>query len=309
MKVGLFLPQESHAREAIEAYETMTRVAQEAEALGFSSVWLFDHMNSIYQPDKLLFECWMSVAALARDTRRVRIGQVVTCNGFRNPALLAKMASTVDVLSHGRLEVGIGAGWHEQECHAYGFPFPDTPTRLRQLREAVTILKALWTQEHVHFEGRYYRVQGAINQPKGAQHPHIPLLIGGKGEQITLRLVARYANACNFTHLSLEEIQHKFSLLEQYCEEYGRDPGEIRHTIFVNGVLAATDEQAHAIVTGGPGKFSPEEMRVRGLLGSPMTVRQRLNELEQAGVDEVIVSLHSVTKREPLRLLAEAFAA
>jgi alkanesulfonate monooxygenase SsuD/methylene tetrahydromethanopterin reductase-like flavin-dependent oxidoreductase (luciferase family) len=150
--------------------------------------------------ERLLFECWTSTAALARDTTRIRIGQLVTCAGFRNPALLAKMASTVDVLSHGRLEFGIGAGWFESEYLAYGYPFPETPVRLRQLRETLQILTAMWTQEEARMEGKYYHIQGAINQPKGVQRPHIPLLVGGKGEQVTLKLVARFADACNFTH-------------------------------------------------------------------------------------------------------------
>src|SRR5260370_35061507 len=122
---------------------------------------------------------------------------MVTCNNYRHPALLAKMASTVDVLSHGRLNFGIGAGWYEHEYRAYGYAYPDAPERLRQLREAVQVIRAMWTQEEATFEGKYYQVRGAINQPKGVQQPHIPLLIGGDGEKVTLKLVAQYADACN----------------------------------------------------------------------------------------------------------------
>src|SRR6202045_1429825 len=149
----------------VEAYETMTRVGLEAEALGFDSIWLFDHFHTVPVPtQEVTFECWTSTAALARDTKRVRIGQMVTCNGYRNPALLAKMASTVDVLSHGRLDFGIGAGWYEQEYRAYGYDYPDAPERLRYLREAVQIILAMWTQEEAEFEGRNYQVRVEINQ-------------------------------------------------------------------------------------------------------------------------------------------------
>src|SRR5437867_9155594 len=182
----------------VEAFEAMTRVAQMAENLGFNSVWLYDHFHTIPVPSQeVTFECWMSTAALARDTKRVRIGQIVTCNAYRNPALLAKMASTVDVMSHGRLNFVIGAGWDEHEFKAYGYEYPDAPTRLRYLREGVQVILKMWSEEEAHFEGNYYQVRGANNQPKGVQKPHIPLLIGGGGEKVTLKLVAQYADACN----------------------------------------------------------------------------------------------------------------
>jgi len=140
-----------------EAYEAMSRVAQQAEELGFYSAWLYDHFHTVPRPtQEVTFECWISTAALARDTQRIRIGQIVTCNSYRNPALLAKMASTVDALSHGRLICGIGAGWHEQEYRAYGYDFPSTKERLARLREAVQILLAMWTQPEAYVQGKYY---------------------------------------------------------------------------------------------------------------------------------------------------------
>src|SRR5881392_3881877 len=153
LKFGLSLPQGwamdvASIKDPVEAYEAMTRVAQTADEMGFASIWLVDHFHTIPQPSQeVTFECWTTTAALARDTKRVRIGQMVSCNGYRNPALLAKMASTVDTMSHGRLDFGIGAGWHEQEFLAYGYDFPDGPTRLRQLRDAVRIILAMWAEE------------------------------------------------------------------------------------------------------------------------------------------------------------------
>ena len=200
LKFGVGLPQGwtmdlASIRDPLEAYEAMTSVAQTADELGFSSIWLADHFHTVPQPlQEKAFECWTTTAALARDTRRVRIAQV-TCNGYRNPALLAHMASNVDVLSHGRLDFGIGAGWYEHEYRAYGYEYPDAPMRLRYLREALQVILAMWTQEEANFEGNYYQVRDAINQPKGKQQPHIPLLIGGGGEKVTIRLFAQFDEA------------------------------------------------------------------------------------------------------------------
>src|SRR6266567_8445478 len=181
LKFGLSLPQGwimelARIKDPVEAYETMTRVAQTADEVGFASAWLVDHFHTIPQPSQeVTFECWTSTAALARDTRNIRIGQMVTCNNYRNPALLAKMASTVDVLSHGRLNFGIGAGWHEEEFKAFGYDFPDGPERLRMLDEALQIIHAMWRDPYATFEGNFYQVRGAINEPKGVQKPHIPI--------------------------------------------------------------------------------------------------------------------------------------
>src|SRR5581483_9137832 len=155
--------------------------------------------------------------------------QLVSCNGYRNPALLAKMASTVDVLSHGRLNFGIGAGWNEREYRDYGYDYPDTQERMGRLREAVQIIRAMWTQEEAIFEGNYYQVRGAINQPKGVQQPHIPLLIGGDGEKVTLKLVAQYGDACNVGG-DPASVKQKLAVLKAHCEAVGRDYESIRRT-------------------------------------------------------------------------------
>jgi len=313
LKLSIELPQEWQKGEQnpLDAYETMTRVAQEAEKLGFHSVWLFDHVqlpSSSPSGEQMLFECWTSTAALARDTKQIRIGQLVTNNSFRHPALVAKMASTVDVLSHGRLSLGIGAGWYEPEYLAYGYTFPDTATRLRQLRESLHIIRAMWSEEEAYVEGKYVRVRGAINQPKGVQKPHIPLLVGGKGEQVTLKLVARYADACNLTHPTLEELTHKFALIKRYCEEVGRAEQEIHHTIYLNGVFGETEAEAVAKLATIPGNISLDSLRARGLFGTTEIVRQRLIELEQCGVQEVIVSRRSLVSHEALGFFAQFLA-
>jgi F420-dependent oxidoreductase-like protein len=293
-------------KDPVEAYETMTRVAQTADETGFTSAWLVDHFHTIPQPSQeVTFECWMSTAALARDTKNIRIGQMVACNGYRNPALLAKMASTVDVLSHGRLNFGIGAGWYEHEYRAYGYDYPDAPTRLRYLREAVQVILAMWTQEEAVFEGKYYQVRGAINQPKGVQKPHIPLLIGGGGEQVTLKLVAQYGDACNVSG-DLDTIKHKFDVLKQHCEKVGRDYNSIHRTSGTVCAIADTDEEALASL--------PEFARARygnaindTLVGSPDTIRKRIAAYEEAGVQELIVRFANPTDLAAIRRFAQEF--
>ncbi len=250
------------------------------------------------------FECWTSTAALARDTKRVRIGQLVTCNNYRNPALLAKMASTVDVLSHGRLDFGIGAGWKGDEYYAYGYDFPDAPTRLRQLREAVQVILAMWTQQEASFEGKYYQIHGAINQPKGVQQPHIPLLIGGGGEQVTLKLVAQYGDACNVGNLDPEGLEHKFAVLKKHCEDVGRDYNSIRRTVMFNCAIAETDEEA--VAKSGPFLRNIPSGRIReqALVGTPDAIRKRLIEIEQTGAQEIMLFMPDSKNLESVRLFA-----
>lgn len=308
MKFGVMVPQGwrmdlADIADPVEAYETMTRVAQEAEARGFDSIWLYDHFHTIPFPSQeVTFECWTSTAALARDTKTVRIGQMVTCNGYRNPALLAKMASTVDVLSHGRLDFGIGAGWYEHEYRAYGYDYPDAPERLRYLREAIQVILAMWTQEEAVFEGKYYQVRGAINQPKGVQKPHIPVLIGGGGEKVTLKLVAQYGDACNVGG-DIDTIKHKFAVIKQHCETVGRDYERIHRTSSALCIMGESEEAALAQLQPAERQLV-EQRRAVTIIGTPDTVRQRLSEYEAAGVQELILSFPSITKLETLRAFA-----
>ncbi len=295
-------------KDPVQAYETMTKVAQTAEEVGFASVWLVDHFHTIpYPSQEVTFECWMSTAALARDTSTIRIGQMVTCNSYRHPALLAKMASTVDVLSHGRLNFGIGAGWDEQEYRAYGYTYPDGPERLRQLREAVQVMLAMWKEEEAYFEGTYYQVRGAINQPKGVKPPHIPLLIGGDGEKVTLKLVAQYADACNVGD-DPATVKQKLAVLKQHCATVGREYESIHRTSTTFCLIADSDEQARALL--------PAERKARignkmttALIGNPETIHQRLVVYEEAGVQELVLRFVDGTNLEALRRFAREFIA
>jgi len=308
MKFGIALPQSTLLELAgitdpVEAYETMTQVALTAEEVGFDSLWLSDAFWPD-DPSQNLFECWTTLAALARDTRRARIGQMVTSSGLRQPSLLAKMASTVDVMSHGRLTLGIGSGYPglEAQFRAYGYDFPALAVRSRQLREAIQILLAMWTQEEATFEGTYYQIRDAINQPKGVQRPHIPLLIGGNGEQVTLKLVAQYGNACHVFG-DPATMARKFAVLKQHCEAIGRDYESIRRASVAICSLADTDEQAQARL--------PEAARAfgGGLIGSPGTIRKIIVAFEQAGVQELILRFPNARDLDELRRFAQEFIA
>lgn len=305
LKYGLIVPQGWRMdlvgiSDPVEAYETMTRVAQLAEEVGFDSIWLYDHFHTVPTPtQELTFECWTSTAALARDTKRVRIGQMVTCNGYRNPALLAKMASTVDVLSHGRLDFGIGAGWYEHEYSAYGYPYPDAPERLRYLREALQVIHKMWSEEEATFAGKYYQLNGAINQPKGVQKPHIPLLIGGSGERVTLKLVAQYADACNINNHDNAELVRKLAVLREHCERIGRDYNQIRRTVEYSVALDRNEDEA--LRKAQQRNIPPEN----GLVGTPAAIRECLHELEEAGAQEIIVYLQDAAQMDAVRLFAE----
>ncbi|QBD82647.1 LLM class F420-dependent oxidoreductase [Ktedonosporobacter rubrisoli] len=309
MEYGLMVPQGWRMDlvgidDPVEAYEAMTRVAQEAERLGFHSLWLFDHFHTVPVPaQEITFECWTTTAALARDTTRIRLGQLVSCNSYRNPALLAKMASTVDVLSHGRLTLGIGAGWYEPEYDAYGYEYPSTAERLRRLREAVKLIHAMWTLDEADFAGQYYQIQGAINQPRGEQKPHIPLLIGGSGEQVTLKLVAQYADMCNISNADIAVLEQKLEVLKRHCEAIGRDYNDIRRTLLINCTIGETEEEALEKVPGRT-RAQLEVVNRQSLLGTPEMIRARLEEYEEAGIQEVILWFPDAIKLDAVQLFA-----
>jgi F420-dependent oxidoreductase-like protein len=256
---------------------------------------------------EVTFECWTTTAALARDTKRVRVGQMVSCNSYRNPALLAKMASTVDVLSHGRLNFGIGAGWYKHEYRAYGYEYPEAPERLRQLREAVQVILAMWKEEEAVFEGKYYQVRGAINQPKGVQKPHIPLLIGGGGEKVMLKLVAQYGDACNVFG-GIAELEHKLAVLRQHCESVGRDYNSIHRTTATLCIIGDTDEEALAKVPDALKAQYGDGITHDALVGSPETIRQRIAAYEAVGVQELMLMFLDVkTNLDEIRRFAREF--
>lgn len=217
----------------IPDFEYAKKVALQSEALGFDSIWIWDHFfwEGYRDPEaeQVLdaLECTTLMSALAALTKKIRIGSLVMCNSYRNPSLTAKIAATIDVISSGRLEFGIGAGWKENEYTAYGFPFPKPAVRIARLREAVTIIKKMWTEEKPSYKGKYYEIKEAICEPKPVQKPHPPIWIGGSGEKLTLRVVAELADGCNW-YGSPEEYAHKLDVLRDHCTNIGRNFNEIR---------------------------------------------------------------------------------
>lgn len=277
----------------VDKYETMSRCALEAEAAGFDAVWVYDHFHTVPVPRlESVFECWTSMAGLARDTRTIRLGQMVTCNSYRPPALLAKMASCIDVMSRGRLILGIGAGWYEHEYAAYGYDYPETPERLRMLRESLHVIKAMWTQDEATFDGQHYRIAAAINEPKPVQKPHPPIWIGGGGEKVTLKLVAQYGDACNF-NADVATVRHKLEVLRQHCETVGRDYATVTKTIEFYTMLGDAKE-VDRVARDTARRTGTEESFVRSwhpLHGDARRIAELIAEYADAGVDYFIVNL------------------
>jgi F420-dependent oxidoreductase-like protein len=278
-----------------QQYEAMTRVARVADETGaYDSVWVYDHFHTVPEPTmNTVFEAWTTCAGLARDTNNVKIGQMVTCNGYRNPALLAKIASTVDVMSNGRLLCGIGAGWYEDEWLAYGYGFPEVPVRMRMFREACEIVHRMFTEDKPTFDGEFYRIDGPINEPRGVSEPHPPLWIGGSGEKVTLKLVAKWGDACNVGG-DIETIKHKFDVLRGHCENEGRDYEEITRSTSINVYLLEEGEDPEEATREHRGSKNYEEYSREYMVGTPGEIVERLHPMVEAGVEYFITYLPRV---------------
>ncbi|GAA4440113.1 LLM class F420-dependent oxidoreductase [Phytohabitans houttuyneae] len=308
---SIFLPtgfghEFAQVTDPVEAFESVVRVAQAADPLGYHTLWAPDHLVTIPPSQDFVFEAWSVITALARETSQVRLGQLVTGNGYRNPALQAKLASTVDVISHGRFSFGIGAGWYEPDYVGYGYDFGTAGDRLRKLGEAVQVIQQLWSEKEATFEGRYYRVRGAINQPKGVQAPHIPLMIAGGGEKVTLRLVAEYADACNMME-SPDGLARKYAILRRHCDELGRDYDSIRRTATTLCIIRDSDDEARALVPPGIEFAYPGDVASYGLVGTVETVRERIAAFAAAGVQELIIGFEDGTSVEQIERFAAEF--
>lgn len=214
-------------------YDDILRVWEEADTLpAIEHAWAFDHFIPLGpDPTGPQLEGWTLLGALAARTERLRVGLMVTGNTYRHPAILANIAATVDHISHGRLDFGIGAGWNELEHQMYGIPLSPPGERIRRLGEACEVIRLLWTETRATFDGKYYHLNDALCEPKPVQKPYPPFVIGGSGERLTLRVVARYAAIWNFVGGSVEEFRHKNQVLDQHCTAIGRDPAEIARSI------------------------------------------------------------------------------
>ena len=236
MRVGILVPQgwtgEYDAVEPAAAWARTVAVAHEAEGLGFDSLWMFDHFQTFPVPtDEITFEAFVGLAALAAETARIRLGHLVLCAGYRNPALVAKMISTLDVVSGGRAELGLGAGWKEDEYTAYGFGFPPLRTRMQLLEDTLEIVSRMLAPGRATYDGASASVRDAINVPRGLQDPRVPILVGGNGPNRTWRLAARFADELNLDWLSPEEMRRACPVIASRCREIGRDPATLRISV------------------------------------------------------------------------------
>ncbi len=239
MRVGIIVPQgwvgEYDGWEPRRAWDRTVTIARQAEVLGFESIWLFDHLQTEPEPtDELTFESFVGLTALAGETRRVRLGQLVLCAGYRNPALVAKMIGTLDVVSGGRAELGLGAGWKEDEYRAYGWGFPDLRTRMQVLEDSLEIVTRMLGPGRATYTGPTARVDDAINVPRGLQEPRVPILVGGNGPNRTWRLAARFADELNLDWSSPEEIREARPVIDGRCAEIGRDPASLRLSVNIS---------------------------------------------------------------------------
>ena len=277
---------------------------QLAERLGYDSVWVDDHLHSVGQPvesDQL--ECWTTLAALARETSRIRFGPLVSCHSYRPPAITAKVAATVDVLSNGRLEFGYGYGWHAGEYEAYGYPYPPDRVRSAQFGEALEICRRLWAEECVTFIGEHYRIEEAYCAPKPVQNP-LPIWIGGSGSKLTLPWVARYANAWNAPGTP-DEMADKITKINRACEAIDRDPGEILKTWFGHVLIDTDEARLHKRIEQRRDYFADEQDFARRVIaGTPEQVIEQVEEYRRAGVGGFLMIFGQIENHTGTELFA-----
>ncbi|MGZ6931123.1 MAG: LLM class F420-dependent oxidoreductase [Acidimicrobiia bacterium] len=279
-----------------------------AEKLGYDSIWVYDHFHNVPTPaHEAVFECWTTMAALAQATTRIRLGQMVSCTSYRPPTLSAKITSSLDVISGGRLDWGVGAGWYDHEYRAYGYDYPKPAVRIGMLREAVEIVKAMWTEPDASYDGRYYQVSGAQCDPKPLQSPHPPVWIGGGGEQLTLRVVARHADVSNFGGKP-DEWRHKREVLQGHCRAVGRDEDEIVKSwspeLLVRGSEAEARDAHEARRAQQPWLEEWDGYRAGNLAGTAEQILERLDVYAGLGASYLVAWMPDYPGDETLRRFA-----
>ena len=300
VKFGLFFPQVGLP------FSVIRERAQLADRLGYDSILFVDHMWSRGMPDLDQLEAWTVMTATAALTERIRIGALVLCNSYRNPALLAKMAASLDAVSNGRLLLGIGAGWMDEEYRGYGYPFPSARIRIEQLEEGLEVIKRLFTQPRSTFQGKYYALADAVNRPAPVQRPHPPILIGGAGERLLLKVVARHADIWNCPNNHATALPQRLAVLREHCASVGRDPDEIE-----------VSEQCVIVIGRDEKDFSQRWSAAQQMLGSvfdlektafrgtPDQVVEQLQKRREQGVTFFTFLLGDFHAPESLELFAE----
>lgn len=276
------------------SYGEILQLWQRADALGYDSAWLFDHFMPITgERTGPCFEGWTLLTALAAQTHRLHVGCLVTGVIYRNPAVLAKMGATLDVVSGGRLELGIGAGWFEAETRAYGMPFPSVGERLSRLDEAIQVIRKLWTQDTSDFSGRHYTLTQARCEPKPVQKPTPTIWVGGQGEKVTLRIVAEQADGWDMDMLPLDVYDHKLFVLREHCERADRDPATVRKMIHFAGAIAADEREARQRTEALAKSWNTTvtDLQGRVLLGTPQQAAEQLMAYIERGVEHFVLSV------------------
>ena len=296
-------------RDASQIIDSLKKLATKAENLSFDSFWVMDHFHQISmvgKQDEPMLEGWTTLSVLAGITSKIKLGTLVTGAIYRHPSVLAKMAATLDVLSKGRLFMGIGAAWNQEESLAYGIPFPPNKERLLRLEEAIQIIRKMWTEEPAaNFNGKYYQIRNAYCNPKPLQKPSPPIMVGGTGERQTLKIVAKYADACNLFG-SLETVKRKLSVLREHCKNVGRDYDSILKTklgfVIIDKDRAMGEKRVQQI-----SKVMPEDqVREFVIYGTPEDVLKQIELLEEAGIQYFIADLEPDKEPEALEIFADS---
>jgi F420-dependent oxidoreductase-like protein len=303
VRFGLFVPQgwrlDLAGIDPADHWAAMLSVARRAETGPFESIWVYDHFHTVPEPtEEATYEAWSLMAAFAASTERLRLGQMCTCTAYRNPAYLAKVAATVDVISGGRLEMGIGGGWYEHEWRAFGYGFPRPGERLGMLEEGVQIMRQMWTTGTASLDGKHYQVDGAIGRPLPLQPNGIPIWIAGGGEQKTLRIAAQYADYTNFD-ATPETFRRKSEVLAEHCRDIGREFDSIVRSGNYNVVIGETEKdvqdklewiRAHytPYVPAGAVERTSRNFADGPLVGTPEQCIERLTEAREMGLSYAI---------------------
>jgi F420-dependent oxidoreductase-like protein len=309
LRFGVFAPQgwkmELSSIEGAQAkWDKTVEISRLAEELGFDSLWVYDHFHNVPKPaHEAVFECWTTMAALSQRTSRIRLGQMVGCNSYRMPSLLAKITSNIDVISGGRLEWGIGAGWYENEYKGYGYDFPPARDRILMMKECVEIVRSMWTEAETTYDGTYYKLQRANCDPKPLQQLP-PVLIGGGGEQLTLRIVARLADRSNFGG-NPEQFAHKCEVLKQHCKDVGRDYDEIEKTISAEVFIRETEEEVRAAGSKSLWGEGFDSWQAGNFVGTPEQVAEKIQQYAAMGCTSFMPWCSDYPSDQTLRLFAQ----
>jgi F420-dependent oxidoreductase-like protein len=311
-RLGLQIPNFTYPGVAdADLFSRIVEIATTAERSGFDSVWVMDHLYQITMigpPENAMFEAYTLLGAIAARTSKVRLGTMVTGVTYRNPALLAKIVTSLDVISSGRAILGIGAAWNE-EHEGYGFDFYTQRERFERLTEAVQIARLMFTEDRPSFAGQYYRIVDALNVPRPVTPGGPPILVGGSGEKWTLRLVAERADACNLFG-DVETIRHKLSVIEQHCQDVGRDSAEITKTRLGSLVIGRTEEEAERklVAFAATRGMTVEQARAFATVGGPESVAAQAQELLDAGLDGLLFNMTDSQDLEPVELAGATLA-